>query len=267
MTPGSSAIVTVAFGHSTEHLDYTFLSFAEKNPAVPLHAFVIGSKLPERRLPQITYHLVEPLPDFSHPLREVYFRRHELIDQLDAEFALVVDSYDVLCLQPLGAFDKILAGFDIAAATEHMGSRYVLGQGYTSNFLNGGVTFWNVPKSRDIRAEIGARGRRHFRIPADDQMVINEVVNTRHYDRLRILPTQYNFRAYLNRKQRGWPTVTHLDGVLIYHNGSCMDEAKKLGQVQARAKLAPLPKDAAPLNQKEQFWRKMRQRFVPHIIK
>src|SRR2546423_1800745 len=39
MTPGSSAIVTVAFGHSTEHLDYTFLSFAEKNPGVPLHAF------------------------------------------------------------------------------------------------------------------------------------------------------------------------------------------------------------------------------------
>src|SRR4051812_26137610 len=42
MTPGSSAIVTVAFGHSTEHLDYTFLSFSEKNPGIPLHAFVIG---------------------------------------------------------------------------------------------------------------------------------------------------------------------------------------------------------------------------------
>ena len=168
MTPGSSAIVTVAFGHSTEHLDYTFLSFAQKNPGVPLHAFVIGNRLPEKREPQITYHLVPPVPDFSHPLREVYFRRHELIDQLDVEFVLVVDSYDVLCLQSLPPLEKILAGFDMAAATEHMGSRYVLGQGYTSNFLNGGVTFWNVPKSRDIRAEIGTRGRGHFRTVADD---------------------------------------------------------------------------------------------------
>ena len=267
MTPGSSAIVTVAFGHSTEHLDYTFLSFAEKNPGVPLHAFVIGDKLPAQRLPQITYHLVASIPDFSHPLREVYFRRHELIDELDVEFALVVDSYDVLCLQPLPPLEKILAGFDMAAATEHMGSRYILGQGYTSNFLNGGVTFWNVPKSRDIRAEILARGRSYFRIPADDQLVINEIAHTKHYDRLRILPTPYNFRANLNRRQPGWPKVTHLDGVIIYHNASCMDEAKKLGPVQARADLPPLPQDAAPLTEKEQFWRKMRQRFVPHIIK
>ena len=267
MTPGSSAIVTVAFGHSTEHLDYTFLSFAEKNPGVPLYAFVIGNKLPVQRLPQITYHLVAPVPDFSHPLREVYFRRHELIDQLDVEFALVIDSYDVLCLQTLPPFEKILAGFDLAAVTEHMGSRYVLGQGYTTSFLNGGVNFWNVPKSRDIRVEIGARGRSHFRIPADDQMVINEVVQTKYFDRLRILPTQYNFRGYLNRQQRGWPTVTHLDGVLIYHNATCMDEAKKLGPVKARAELPSLPKDAAPLTEKEQFWRKLRQRFVPHIIK
>ena len=98
-------------------------------------------------------------------------------------------------------------------------------------------------------------------------MVINEVVQTKFYDRLRILPTQYNFRGYLNRKQRGWPTVTHLDGVVIYHNASCMDEAKKLGPVKVRADLPPLPKDAAPLNEQEQFWRKMRQRFVPHVIR
>jgi hypothetical protein len=267
MTPGSSAIVTVAFGHSTERLDYTFLSFAEKNPQVPLHAFILGNKLPERRFSQIHYHLVPPVPDFSHPLREVYFRRHELLDQLDMEFALVVDSYDVLCLQPLGSFEKIMASFDMAAATEHMGSRYLLGQGYTSNFLNGGVTFWNVPKSRDIRSAIGERGRRHFRIPADDQMVINEVVQTRHYDRLRILPSQYNFRANLNRRQRGWPTVTHLDGVVIYHNASCMEQAKQLAPVKPRAELVPLPEDAAPLSEREQFWRKVRQRFVPHVIK
>src|SRR5262245_4750123 len=100
MKPGSSAIVTVAFGHSTEHLDYTFLSFAEKNPGVSLHAFIIGSKLPQRQLPQISYHLVASNNDFADnkgkpkPLREIYFRRHELIDQLDVEFALIVDSYD-----------------------------------------------------------------------------------------------------------------------------------------------------------------------------
>ena len=267
MTPGSSAIATVAFGHSTEHLDYTFLSFAEKNPGVPLHAFVIGNKLPEKREPHITYHLVAPVPDFSHPLREVYFRRHELIDQLDVEFALVVDSYDVLCLQPLPTFEKILAGFDMAAATEHMGSRYVLGQGYTSNFLNGGVTFWNMPKSRDIRAEIGARGRAHFRTVADDQWVINETVQTKYFDRVRILPCQYNYRAYLKRPQRGWPTVTHLDGVLIFHNAVTMDEAKKLGATKPYAELPALENDPAPLTEREQFWRRLKTRITAHVIK
>src|SRR5688572_15794849 len=232
MTPGSSAIITVAFGHSTEHLDYTFLSFAEKNPNIPLHAFIIGQKLPERRLPQITYHLVAPVPDFSHPLREVYFRRHELVDQLEVEFVLVVDSYDVLCLQPLPPFEKILAGFDMAAVTEHMGSRYILGQGYTSSFLNGGVTWWNVPRSSDMRAEIIHRGKTRFRTIADDQFVINEVVQTKHYDRVRILPCQYNFRPFFkssitNRiRHHGWPTVDHLDGVLIYHNLTSMDLVK-----------------------------------------
>jgi hypothetical protein len=218
-------------------------------------------------LSQVTYHLVEPIPDFSHPLREVYFRRHELIDQLDAEFALVIDSYDVLCLQTLPSFEQVLAGFAMAATTEHMGSRYLLGQGYTSNFLNGGVTFWNVPKSRVIRSEIAARGRSHFRLPADDQMIINEVVQTKYFDQLRILPTQFNYRAYLNKKQRGWPTVTHLDGVVIYHNASCMDEAKKLGPVKSRADLAPLPQDSKPPTEREQFWRRLRQRFVKHVIK
>ena len=50
MSTTLSAIVTVAFGHSTEHLDYTFTSFAQHNPGVPLHAFVIGRELPKRRL-------------------------------------------------------------------------------------------------------------------------------------------------------------------------------------------------------------------------
>lgn len=271
MTPGSSAIVTVAFGHSTEHLDHTFLSFAEKNPGVPLHAFVLGSKLPERRLPQITYHLVTPQPDFSHPLREVYFRRHELIDQLDVEFALVVDSYDVLCLQPLPAFGKILGGCDVAACVEHMGSRYLMGQGYTASFLNGGVFFWNIPGSRDIRREIVERGKSRFRIVADDQFVINEVVQTKYYDRLRILPYQYNYRAYLKnclkREQRGWPTVPHLDGVMIYHNGPCIEGARKLPPVRPKAILPELVPDGKPLTEEEQFWRAMLQSQEPHIIR
>jgi hypothetical protein len=267
MTDGASAIVTVAFGHSTEHLDYTFLSFAEKNPGVPLHAFILGDKLPEHRLAQIHYHLISPVPDFSHPLREVYFRRHELVDRLDVEFALIVDSYDVLCLQTLPTFDKILAGFDMAAATEHMGSRYVLGQGYTSNFLNGGVTFWNVPKSRDIRAEIVSRGKTRFRTVADDQFVINETVQTKYYDRLRILPCQYNYRAYLNHKQRGWPSVSHLDGVLIYHSATSMDEAKRLGTPKRYATLPVLEKDSGPLTPREQFWRRLKNRLTPHVIR
>jgi len=52
-----SAIVTVAFGRSTEHLDYTFTSFA-MNTGVPLRAIVVGNELPKRRLEGIR----EPAP-------------------------------------------------------------------------------------------------------------------------------------------------------------------------------------------------------------
>ena len=261
-----SAVVTVAFGHSTEHLDHTFASFGI-NQGVPLHAFILGKELPWRRLDGITYHLVEPVPDFSHPLREIYFRRIELIDRLEVDSALVVDSYDVLCLQKLPPFESILHGGDVAACVEHMGARYVMGQGYTANFLNGGVFFWNVPTSRDLRAEIVARGRSHFRTVADDQFVINEVIQTKYYDRLRILPCQYNYRAYLNRRQRGWPTVTHLDGVLIYHNATCMEEAKKMLPVKPKAALPALPADGRSLTEREQFWRRLRQRFEKNVIR
>jgi hypothetical protein len=261
-----SAIVTVAFGHSTERLDYTFTSFAI-NRGVPLHAFILGHELPRRRLPEVQYHLVEPVPDFSHPLREVYFRRLELIDRLDVDYVLTVDSYDVLCLQPLPPFDRLLGDAAVAGCVEHLGCRYILGQGYTANFLNCGVLFWNVPASRKIRAEIVARGRSHFRTVADDQWVINEVLQTKYYDRLRILPCQYNYRAYLKRRQRGWPTVDHLDGVMIYHNGTCMDLAKALGQPKPRAELPPLPQDGRPLTPGEQFWRRLRLRLGRHIVK
>lgn len=270
MTPESSAIVTVAFGHSTEHLDYTFLSFAEKNPGVPLHAFILGSKLPQQQLPQITYHLVAPIPDFSHPLREVYFRRHELIDRLGVEFALIVDSYDVFCLQPLPPLEKILAGFDMAACVEHSGSRYILGQGYTSNFLNGGVTWWNVPKSHDIRSEIIQRGKTRYRLEADDQLVINEVVQTKYFNRLRILPCQYNFRPFfrVSFKQRArhwfWPSIDHLNGVLIYHNLTSMNLVKTEAKPRPLPDLPKLRADLEPLPGKwRQRVRKILQRIAP----
>lgn len=267
MNPARTAIVTVAYGKSTEQLDYTFTSFARKNPGVPLHAFILGDSLPQRQLTEVQYHLVSPQPDFSHPLREVYFRRLELIDQLEVDVALVVDSYDVLCLQPLGPLEKLLGGSDVAAGVEHMGARYVLGQGYTANFLNGGVFLWNVPASRDIRHEITARGRAHFRTVADDQYCINEVIQTRYFDRLRILPCQYNFRAHFRHKQRGWPSVETLDGVKIYHNATCMDAVKALGANQQLATLPALPKDSGPLTGREQFWRRLRTRLSPHIAK
>jgi hypothetical protein len=266
MSESRSAIVTVAFGHSTEHLDYTFSSFAI-NRGVPLHAFIIGSELPKRRLDGIEYHLIAPVPDFSHPLREIYFRRLALIDQLDVDYALVVDSYDVLCLQPLPSFEKLVGDADVAACVEHQGSRYVLGQGYTASFLNGGVFFWNVPRSRDIRAEVIERGRTHFRTVADDQHCLNEVIQTKHFDRLRILPSQYNYRAYLNQRQRGWPTVDNLDGVMIYHNSACMPAAKKLSPVRPRAALPELEKDFQPLTARERLWRKICLRMQPWIVK
>ena len=85
---------------------------------------------------------------------------------------------------------------------------------------------------------------------------------------MRILPCQYNYRAYLHRRQRGWPTVTHLDGVKIYHNATCMDEAKKLlGKTRPHAELPALPEDGRPLTEREQFWRLLRLRFQPWIIK
>lgn len=261
-----SAIVTVAIGQATEKLDYTFASFA-MTQGVELHAFILGERLPERRVPEIQYHLITPIPDYSHPLREVYFRRHALIDELSVDYALVVDCFDVLCLQPLPAFEPLLANCAVAGCVEHAGSRYILGQGYTSNFLNGGLTLWNVARSLEIRREITERGKRRFRTVADDQFVINEVLMTKYYDQVRILPCQYNFRAHYRIKQRGWPTVNTLDGVVVYHNATCMDAVKRLPPVKARAELPPLMADARPLTPKEQFWRRLRQRFIPYIAK
>ena len=262
-----SAVVTVAFGHSTEHLDHTFSSFAI-NRDVSLHAFILGTELPKRRIDGIEYHLVAPVADFSHPLREVYFRRMELIDTLEIDYALVVDSYDVLCCQPLPPFRQLLGNADVAACVEHQGSRYILGQGYTSNFLNGGVFLWNIPRSRDIRAEVAARGRSHFRTVADDQHCLNEVIQTKYFDRLRILPSQYNYRCDLAPlRRKGWPSVDHLDGVMIYHNAGCMEQAKKMLPVKPRASLPMLTRDIQPLNVHQQFWRKVKNRLTPWVVR
>jgi hypothetical protein len=266
MSTKRSAVVTVAMGQATEHLDHTFTSFARNND-VELHAFILGDQLPHRRLPEITYHLLPRVPDYSDPLREVYYRRMEVLDELGADYALTVDCYDVLNLQPLPPFAELLGNAHVAACVEHLGCRYMMGQGYTANFLNGGVFLWDVPNSRDIRHEILARGKSHFRTVADDQYCLNEVIQTKYYDRLRILPCQYNYRAYLNRKQRGWPTVEHLDGVMIYHNAACLAEAKKLAAVKPKADLPPLPDDGGPLPPKKQFWRKLRLRLTPHVVK
>ena len=266
MSPPRQIVMTVATGPATERLDYTFASFAQ-NPHLELHAFILGRQLPQRQLPEVKYHLVSPTPDFSDPLREVYFRRWQFLDELAADFALVVDCYDVLCLQPLPSIPDLLGNCALGACTEHAGSRYLLGQGYTSNYLNGGVTLWNVPASRQIRREIVQRGQKQFRLVQDDQLALNEVVHTRYYDQLRVLPCQYNYRCYLGMRKKGWPTVTHLDGVMIYHNGFCIDAAKRLLPVRPKALLADLEPDGRPLTKQEQLWRRLRQKFRPHILK
>ena len=261
-----SAIVTLAMGRAVENLDYTFSSFAI-NPGVELHAFILGARLPERQLPGIHYHLLPPVPDYSDPLREIYYRRMEVLDGLGVDYALTVDCFDVLCLQRLPSLASLLGDSHVAACVEHPGSRHLMGQGCTTNFLNGGVFLWDVAKSRDIRGEILARGKSHFRTVADDQYCINEVIQTKYYDRLRILPCQYNYRAFLKSRRRGWPTVDHLDGIMIYHNAAGIDEAKKLLPVKPKAGLPPLQNDGGPLDPRAQFWRKVKLRFQPHVVK
>jgi hypothetical protein len=139
-----------------------------------------------------------------------------------------------------------------------------------SNFMNNGVTFWHVPSSRQIRQEIFDRGLSMYRAVYDDQECFNEIVNT-HYDKLTILPCQYNYRAYLDtrrwrwpnvsRCRWGWPTVNNLDGVKIYHNPDCCEAAKKLLPVAPMPSPKPLPKDTTPPNRWAQLWRRYRHKL------
>jgi hypothetical protein len=77
----------------------------------------------------------------------------------------------------------------------------------------------------------------------DEQFYLNEVIQTKYFERLKILPCQDNFRAYFRHRQRGWPTVEHLDVVMIYHNATCIDEAKKILPVKPHAVLPSLTPD------------------------
>jgi lipopolysaccharide biosynthesis glycosyltransferase len=258
-------VATVATGRFAEALDKTFTSFAQ-NKFLELHVFIIGERLPERQLPGITYHLFKPDPTFMDELREAYYRRLVFLDAIEAEFALLVDNSDVLCMQPLPELPKILRGAAFGAAVEHAGSRYLSGQGWTGCYLNAGVTFWNVPASKQMREEVVARGRTRFR-SVEDQLTLNEVIQTRYYDQLIVLPSQYNFRAHYRFRQRGWPTVNSLDGVLIYHNSSCVGEAKKLIPVKSRASLPPLAPDEGPLTKWQKVVRKIQLRREPHIVR
>src|SRR6266540_3901660 len=116
------AVVTVATSDFAQGLDTAFTSFA-LNPFLELHAFIIGDKLPDIQFPRVTYHLEKSDPSFGHPMRELYYRRFLFIDQVGAEYVLLVDNSDVLCIQPLPELPKLLRGATFAACVEHAGGR------------------------------------------------------------------------------------------------------------------------------------------------
>ncbi|MDH7501840.1 MAG: hypothetical protein QHJ82_03880 [Verrucomicrobiota bacterium] len=233
------AAVTVAFGHHAEILDRTFTSFAQ-NKFLELHAIILGHSLPNRQIPGIQYHLVPHDTSFGHALREVYYRRWELLDMLGVDYAVVVDNHDVLCLRSIPELPCLLRGASLGACPEHGGGKYIAGQGYTSAYFNAGVTFWNVQASRPLRQEIVRRARRRFR-SVDDQLVLNEVAHTRFFDEVIILPSQYNYRPCLAPTRiPNWPTVDHLDGVRIYHNVYSLEAARALLPVKDNAFLPPV---------------------------
>jgi hypothetical protein len=265
LKPTKQIVATVAFGAHAERLDRTFTSFAI-NPHLELHAFIIGDALPKSRWPGVHYHLKPADPSFSHPLRDAVYRRWLFIDDLDAEYALVVDNGDVLCLQQLPEIPALLRGASFGASVEHPGSRYMPGQGYTANYINCGVTFWHVPSTRRMRQEIVARGRSYFR-NIDDQRSINEVIFTRYFNDAIVLPCQYNYRPHLAPfGASNWPTVDHLDGVMIYHNAACIEAAKQLLPVKAVAGLPAFPADPAPLTPRQQLKRRVQERMKPHVV-
>lgn len=258
--------VTVVFGSHTEKLDRTFTSFARHNPFLDLHAFIIGAALPVNRVSGVTYHLRQPEPAWSHPIRDADFRRWRFIDELDADYALVVDGCDALCLCPLPEIPALLKGGWIAAAMEHPGGRYLEAGLYDPNFVNAGVTFWDIRASKPLRDDVLARGRIRFRNCVDDQLCLNEVLYTRYLDHLTILPSTYNYRGFIRRRQRGWPTTQNLDGVKIYHHDECL-RALDLDAIRAAPDLPPLEPDAGPVGPWVQRWRRFQQKLKPDLIR
>ncbi len=267
---GRQVIVTTVFGSGANRLGETFTSFL-KIPDTELHVFVYGDSLPTNPLPGLKYHLVKADPQFVSTRRDALFRRWTWPDSLDAEFALVVDGTDVICLRELPRFEKILRGAGVAGATEWGLPVKILGQGYTSTYINGGVTFWHLPSSKVIREEIVARGRARFRGEYDDQTVLNEVIHTKYFDQLVVLPSQYNWRALYKRDFRGWqhhwrawPRRDNLDGVYLYHNNNAVREVLQDYphlKIKSHAELPTFPQDQHPLSKWEMFKRKLAHRW------
>lgn len=247
-------VVTVVYGQHAERLDETFSSFLV-NPFLEAHAFIVGHSLPKNRVPEIHYHLKAPDPSFHHPMRDVDFRRWLFIDELDADFALVVDGCDVFCLQPIPEIPKLLKGGWLAAVAEHPSGWYVEGRIYIGNFVNAGVTFWDVRASRPLREEIVERGRKRFRTLWDDQLCLNEVVFAKYLDKLTLLPCIYNYRAFFRRKVWGWPVTMSLDGVKIYHNEDWR-LAKMHGPWNENPPLVELKADKRRLGFWQHLWRR-----------
>lgn len=271
MSAPRQACVTVVYGGHAGRLGEVFTSFAQ-NPFLELHAFILGDRLPDRRAPGVTYHLRPHDPAWSHPMREADFRRWELLDELGAEYALVVDGVDVVNLRPIPELPALLRGAAVAGAVEHAAARRFENGTFTANFLNAGVTFWDVARSRALRAEILARGRARFRNLIDDQLALNEVLN-RHPDALVILPWVYNCRAMLRPapgarlpwRFRAWPALDSLDGVRIYHNahGIAHLRGRRFADLPELPALAP---DAGPLDEAGQRRRRLLQRRHRHIV-
>jgi hypothetical protein len=54
--------------------------------------------------------------------------------------------------------------------------------------------------------------------------------------------------------------------VVVYHNGFSIDRAKLLS-VKPQADLPPLLVDGRPLTPREVFWRRLRNRLKPWIVR
>ena len=259
------AAVTVVFGSHAEQMDRTFSSFA-RTSFLELHCIVVGNQLPEKRVDGVNYHLRSPDPAFVNSIRDVDYRRWQFIDELDIDFALVVDGVDALCLRDLPEIPALLKGNMLAAVSEHPGGRYLDEGIYCGNFLNAGVTFWDVARSRELRMEVIQRGRTCYRNDVDDQLALNEVVNARYLHQLTLLPYVYNFRAYLNKRVRGWPTCRNFNGVMIYHNDECL-RALEHPPTSEHPDLPALVPDPGPMPKWKQIFRRLVQRTKPHVIR